>query len=73
MSLFDDYMIDLQFAHDFPFGVPGECWHSKDGDILVTKMTEQHIHNCMKKVGKDDGWYLYFQEELERRKGGVQE
>lgn len=67
MGLFADFEAEAQFAHDFPFGVPNEYWHSKEGDVLVTNMTEQHIRNCMKLVGEDDDWYPYFQRELERR------
>jgi hypothetical protein len=67
MSLFDDYMAEAQFAHDFPFGLPNKYWHSKSGDILVTEMTEQHIKNCMNIVGVDDEWYSYFEKELKRR------
>lgn len=68
MSLWDDYKADAQFAHDFPFGVPNEYWNGKDGEILVTDMTDQHIRNCMRMVGEDDDWYSYFQKELDRRK-----
>ena len=66
MSLFDD-MADYQFEVDFPFGIPGEVWHSKYGNIPVCEMTTRHIKNCMKIVGEDDGWYRVFQQELERR------
>ena len=72
MSLWDDYRVDAQFAHDFPFGVPNKYWHSKEGDILVTDMTEAHIKNCMRMVGEDDDWYSYFQKEFDRRKGGAE-
>lgn len=68
MSLFDDYEAEVAFSRDFPFGVPCKHWHSKDGDILVTEMTEAHIRNCMNLVGMDDAWYPYFEQELERRK-----
>jgi hypothetical protein len=71
MSLFDDYMAEAQFAHDFPFGTPNKYWHSKNGDILVTEMTEQHIKNCMNIVGVDDDWYSYFEKELKRRNNNV--
>nr|DAJ85311.1 MAG TPA: hypothetical protein [Caudoviricetes sp.]DAU56535.1 MAG TPA: hypothetical protein [Caudoviricetes sp.] len=30
-------------------------------------MTEQHIKNCMRLVGEDDGWYGVFCKELKRR------
>jgi len=30
-------------------------------------MTEQHIKNCMRLVGEDDGWYGVFYKELKRR------
>lgn len=68
MSLFDDYMIDCQFAADFPHGVPGKYWTTRCGtEIEVTKMTENHIRNCMRKIGEDDPWYAEFREELKRR------
>lgn len=67
MSLWNDYEADAAFENDFPFGLPNKHWHSKDGDILVTDMTDSHIRNCMKMVGEDDEWYSYFQQELERR------
>ena len=66
MSLFDD-MADYQFEGYFPFGIPGEVWHSKYGNIPVREMTTRHIKNCMKIVGEDDEWYRVFQQELERR------
>ena len=67
MSLFEDYKYDLQFAADFPFGVPCEFWKSKEGKIAVKDMTDQHIKNCMKLVGVDNPWYSYFEKELEKR------
>jgi hypothetical protein len=67
MSLWADYEAEAQFARDYPFGLLNKYWHSKDGDILVSEMSEKHIRNCMKIVGKDDAWYSYFQQELERR------
>lgn len=67
MSLWEDYEADAAFEKDYPFGIPNEYWHSKGGDILASEMTEQHIRNCMKMVGEDNEWYLYFQRELERR------
>jgi hypothetical protein len=67
MSLWDDYEADAAFERDFPFGIPNKYWHSKDGDILVTDMTDSHIRNCMKMVGEDDEWYSCFQQELKRR------
>lgn len=68
MSLFDDYMIDCQFAADFPHGVPGKYWTTRDGtEIAVTEMTETHIRNCMRKIGEDDPWYAEFCKELKRR------
>ena len=70
MSLWSDYEIEAQFAKDYPFGIPNKYWHSKNGDIPVSEMTEQHIRNCMKMVGEDDVWYTYFQKELDKRNGG---
>jgi hypothetical protein len=68
MSLYDDYRIDCQFAADFPHGVPGKYWTTRDGtEIEVKEMTETHIRNCMRKIGKDDPWYAEFCEELKRR------
>ena len=68
MSLWDDYEAEAQFAHDFPFGVPNEYWHTKGGKILVSEMSTIHVLNCMNMVGEDDAWYSYFQKELDRRK-----
>lgn len=65
--MFDDWKADAQFEHDFPFGVPGEFWESKNGCIPVKDMTVSHIKNCMKLVGEDDEWYNYFKEELMNR------
>lgn len=68
MSLFSDYEAERAFAENYPFGVPGDAWQTKDGTkIKVSEMTTQHIKNCMRIVGVDDGWYAVFQEELKRR------
>lgn len=68
MSLFSDYEAEYKFERDFPFGVPSDTWKTKDGrKIKLSKMTEQHIKNCMRLVGKDDGWYGVFYRELKRR------
>lgn len=68
MSLYEDYRIDCQFAADFPHGVPGKYWTTRDGtEIPVKEMTETHIRNCMRKIGEDDPWYAEFREELKRR------
>lgn len=67
MSLWSDYKAEAYFKHYYPFGLPNKYWRGKEGKILVTDMTEQHIKNCMKKVGEDDAWYWYFKEELKRR------
>ena len=68
MSLWDDYEVEAQFARDFPFGVPGDIWRSRNGEIRLSDMTDEHICNCMSIVGEDDAWYSKFQEELNRRK-----
>ena len=69
MSLFSDYEVERAFAENYPFGAPGDAWQTKDGTkIKVSKMTTQHIKNCMRIVGVDDDWYAVFQEELKRRK-----
>jgi len=72
MSLFDDYEAEIQFAKDYPFGVPCDTWKARSGAIKVSDMTESHIRNAMKIVGEDDAWYRYFAAELKRRaaKGG---
>lgn len=68
MSLFSDYEAEYEFEKDFPFGVPSDTWKTKDGrKIKVSEMTEQHIKNCMRLVGEDDGWYGVFCKELKRR------
>lgn len=69
MSLWSDYEAEAAFARDFPFGVPCDVWHSKNGDIALSEMTDKHIRNCMKLVGEDDAWYGRFKIELERRRG----
>ena len=66
MSLYDDF--DGYFERDYPFGIPGDVWKSKNGPIKVTEMSEQHITRCMEIVGEDDVWYWQFLKELERRK-----
>lgn len=68
MSLWDDYMADLQFEHDFPYGVDYNYWTTRDGiRIKLCDMSEEHIRNCMRMVGEDDDWYYKFEEELNRR------
>lgn len=67
MSLWDDYKADGLFERDYPFGLPGKEWKSREGPVLVTNMTEAHIKHCMEIVGQDDEWYGYFQKELDRR------
>lgn len=68
MSLFSDYEAEYEFERDFAFGVPSDTWKTKDGrKIKVSEMTEQHIKNCMRLVGEDDGWYGVFYKELKRR------
>ena len=67
MSLFDDYEAEVAFARDYPFGVPCDVWKSKQGEIRVADMTDEHIKNCMRIVGEDDAWYAYFANELKRR------
>lgn len=68
MSLYDDYIADLQFAIDFPYGVPCDYWTTKDGtEIKLSDMSEEHIRNCMRIVGEDNDWYDKFEEELCRR------
>jgi len=70
MGLFEDYEAEVQFAMDFPHGVPCDTWTTATGKkIKLNKMSEEHIRNCMKLIGEDDPWYPYFQKELERRKG----
>lgn len=68
MSLWDDYKADMYFTRDFPFGVPGDTWTTKDGRrVKLTNMTDQHIQNCMNLVGEGDPWYHHFEEEMHRR------
>ena len=68
MSMWADYAADNQFEREFPFGLQGETWHSKNGDIKVSDMTDVHIKNCMKVVGEDNAWYDYFRKILDKRK-----
>jgi hypothetical protein len=43
-------------------------WTMKNGDeIEIKDMTDSHIKNCMRMVGKDTEWYEIFQRELDRR------
>lgn len=65
MSLYEDF--DGYFEHDYPFGLPGDTWKSKNGDIKLKDMTTTHIISCMKIVSEDDAWYEKFMKELERR------
>ena len=71
ISLYDEFMADCQFEHDYPFGIPDErdpIWTTREGEeIRVADMTEAHIRNCMRIVGEDDVWYGCFKAELERR------
>ena len=67
MSCWSELMADYLFERDFPFGVPGKVWHSRNGDIAVKDMTESHSRKCMRIVGEDDAWYGWFVEELRRR------
>lgn len=71
MSLYDDFIADCLFERDFPFGLPCDMWHSKNGDIKVSDMTTEHIKNCMRIVGEDDAWYSYFAMELANREDGA--
>ena len=68
MSLGEEWISDHLFEIDFPFGLPGDTWETKDGRVLrLTEMTEQHIRNCMRMVGNHDPWYERFSMELKRR------
>lgn len=68
MGKFEQMHEDAQFAKDFPYGVPGKTWCTKDGkEIEVAKMTEAHIKNCMRMIGPKDPWFDYFATELKRR------
>lgn len=70
MSLGREYMSDYAFETEYPFGIAGEHWTTKDGrKIAIKDMTTQHILNCMRIVGEDDEWYYVFKNELESRKG----
>lgn len=43
-------------------------WTMRDGtEIEIKDMTERHIRNCMRMVGKDTEWYEVFQNELNKR------
>ena len=70
MSLGREYMSDYAFETEYPFGIAGEYWTTKDGHkIAIKDMTTQHILNCMRIVGEDDEWYYVFKNELESREG----
>lgn len=74
MSMGQEILADGAFERDFPYGMPGDVWNSKDGPVKLSDMSEQHIRSCMRIVGEEDDWYSRFEEELERRgrmaKGG---
>ena len=65
MSLYSDY--DGYFEDQYPFGMAGDVWRSRSGDIKVSDMTDFHIRACMRVVGEDDVWYGRFLNELKRR------
>lgn len=67
MSMGEELLADSAFERDFPYGVHGDVWNSKDGPVKLSDMSEQHIRSCMRIVGEDDGWYGRFEKELERR------
>ena len=70
MILGQEFLEDYRFEADYPFGLPCDFWRTGDGTlILIKEMTVQHIKNCMKIVGEDDGWYKAFRSELSRRGG----
>lgn len=66
MSFYEDF--DGYFDREYPFGMPGDIWQSKNGPIKVSDMSETHVKACMKIVGEDDGWYGRFLCELVKRK-----
>ena len=68
MSMWEDYKADTQFERDYQFGIPGDVWHSRDGDIKVSDMSVEHIKNCIKMVGEDSEWHRYFLAVVKERK-----
>lgn len=70
MSLGSEFLSDYAFETEYPFGIAGKVWTTKDRrKIAVKDMTTQHILNCMRIVGEDDEWYYVFKNELESREG----
>ena len=68
MGMGSEFLADHAFELQYPFGVASDVWTTKDGrQIAVKDMTTQHILNCMRIVGEDDGWYSVFESELEKR------
>lgn len=71
MSIYGDWDSEYAFERDYPFGMPATknpVWTTKNGTkIPVSKMTDDHIKNCMSMVGMDDIWYEVFDAELKRR------
>lgn len=68
MSLGSDYLADHYFESHHPFGIPSNCWTTKDGTKIQLKdMTLQHIKNCMRLVGEDDAWYWKLNAEVKKR------
>ena len=70
MSYGAEWIADHSFERDYPFGLPGDVWSTRDGrKIKLADMSDSHIRNCMRIVGEDDGWYSRFQQELQSRRG----
>lgn len=68
MDLLDEFDAVCILAKDFPFDISSEEWKTKDGTIIkLTDMTESHILNCMRIVGRKDPWHDRFERELRRR------
>ena len=69
MGYGSELLADYEFERDYPFGIPGGYWKTRDGRRMqITEMTNGHIRNCMKIVGEDNEWHDVFEKELQRRK-----
>lgn len=66
MSMWEDFVAD--YAYELYNSMQAGIWTMRDGtEIAVMDMTTTHIRNCMRMVGKNNGWYSVFADELKRR------
>ena len=69
MSMYEDFIADYAYEMNNPGGVAGDIWTTKNGTrVKVCEMSNDHIRNCMKRLGEECDWYDRFAAELEARK-----